>query len=208
MTDGVRSTRHAGRMLRQQELPVSLSTSAPTGAGRARWRTAVAGVLAKSSPGANRPNSGPNPSGCSTPPPTKASRSGRSTPRSTSCRNRRCPATGPSSAVATPIRDVIPGWKVAEAFPAPGATGRRATAMRRCWTRSPTGSARCCSGSGSPAWRRQLDRLLEGVYLSWRRSSSMPAPTTRRPATRCWRWWPRRNPTSAQRCRSTWAPTR
>ena len=40
------------------------------------------------------------------------------------------------------LRDVKSGWKVVEAFPSAGAAGSRRP-TRRCWARSATGSARC-----------------------------------------------------------------
>ena len=68
--------------------------------------------------GATPTNWGQSPSGCWKPRPTRASRSGRSTPRSTSCRSRRCRVSGPTCVAAMRLRDVKSGWKVAEAIPA------------------------------------------------------------------------------------------
>ena len=152
-------------MLRKQELPVSSRcdpADSGTGAGplaqRGRRcagqehpaRHRAFGRRARTAAGHRRP--------------TRASRSGRSTPRWTRCPSRRCPASGPSPAAATHSRREV-RLEGRRGFPAPGAAVAAGRQRRGAGGAHRRASARWCCGSGTPACAGQLDRLLEGVFL-------------------------------------------
>ena len=86
---------------------------------RARWREAVAGVLAKSTRRevADLPA---EPERLLDTPTYEGFPVRRSTPRWTRSRRRRCPVNWPFTRGGDATRDVLSGWKVAETFPAPG----------------------------------------------------------------------------------------
>ena len=106
----------------------------------------------------------PSPNACSTRPPTKASRSVRSTRRWIRSLRPRCPASGRSPAAGTAPAMCCRGgasWRRSRA------RGRRpATATPRCCPRCPTGSAGWCCGLAPAAHAAgDVDRRLEGVFL-------------------------------------------
>ncbi|BBY66658.1 methylmalonyl-CoA mutase small subunit [Mycolicibacterium helvum] len=148
-------------MLRQQELPVSVEVEE----ARARWRTAVAGVLAKSSrkDPADLPAEpetlldSPTYEGFSIRPLYTALDALPEPP---------LPGTWPFVRGADARRDVVSGWKVAEVFPAPDFTAAVADGNAVVLGALGDGVSalmlRVGDNGVAPA---DLDRLLEGVYL-------------------------------------------
>ncbi|MBI3693141.1 MAG: methylmalonyl-CoA mutase small subunit [Mycolicibacterium aromaticivorans] len=148
-------------MLRQQELPVSVEVEE----GRARWRTGVAGVLAKSS----RKDPADLPAeperlldsatyeGFAIRPLYTALDTLPEAP---------LPGTWPFVRGSDAHRDVIAGWKVAEVFPGPGFSGQVADGNAAVLGALGDGvSALVLRVGDSGVAPADLDRLLEGVFL-------------------------------------------
>ncbi|OYN80746.1 methylmalonyl-CoA mutase small subunit [Mycolicibacterium sphagni] len=148
-------------MLRQQELPVSVEVEE----ARARWRTAVAGVLAKSS--RKDPADLPAEPETLLESPTYEGFSIR--PLYTSLDTlpeSSLPGTWPFVRGADAHRDVVAGWKVAEVFPGPGFTGAVADGNSVVLGALGDGvSALVLRVGETGVAAADLDRLLEGVYL-------------------------------------------
>lgn len=146
-------------MLRQQELPVSVKVDEE----RARWRTAVAGVLAKSS--RRDPADLPAEPERLLDSPTYEGFAIR--PLYTSLDELPeppLPGTWPFVRGGDAHRDVNAGWKVAEAFPAPdAAVADGNAAVLDALTNGVSALVLRVGATGVPP--ADLDRLLEGVYL-------------------------------------------
>jgi methylmalonyl-CoA mutase len=150
-----------GCKLRQQELPVSVEVEEQ----RARWRTAVAGVLAKS----NRRE----PTELGTEPerlldsPTYEGFPVRALYTSLDALPEPpLPGTWPFVRGGDAHRDVIAGWKVAECFPAPGLSGTVADGNAAVLDALADGvSALVLRVGPDGVAAADVDRLLEGVLL-------------------------------------------
>jgi methylmalonyl-CoA mutase len=153
-------------MVRQQEPPVSVEVSAEPAdleQGRARWRTAVAGVLAKSSRRADTDVSeiGPEPERLLDTP-TYEGFAVRALYSALDARPEPpLPGQWPFVRGADALRDVTAGWKVAEAFPAHGA--RDNAAVRAALNDGVSALVLRVGGSGVAP--EGLAPLLDGVYL-------------------------------------------
>lgn len=148
-------------MLRQQELPVSVEVDE----GRTRWRTAVAGVLAKSS----RKDPAELPSEPETLLNSTTYEGFPIRPLYTSLDELPelpLPGVWPFVRGADAHRDVVAGWKVAEAFPGPDFTGAVADGNAAVLGALADGvSALVLRVGETGIAAADLDRLLEGVYL-------------------------------------------
>jgi len=150
-----------GCKLRQQELPVSVEVEEQ----RARWRTAVAGVLAKSSrrepaelgPEPERQLDSPTYEGF----PIRALYTVLD-----ALPEPPLPGIWPFVRGGDAHRDVITGWKVAESFPAPDYSGAMADGNAAVLDALAGGvSALVLRVGGTGVAAADVDRLLEGVYL-------------------------------------------
>ena len=177
--------------------------------GRARWRTAVAGVLAKSTrrdPAelAAEPEQlleTPTYEGFAIRPLYTALDELPEPP---------LPGQWPFMRGGDALRDVKSGWKVAEAFPQPRPACGRGRQRARCWPRSTEGVSALLLRVGESGVRpAELERLLEGVFLSmapvildagadYLAAADADAGAGGRVEA----------DQRATRCRSTWAPTR
>ena len=87
-------------------------------------------------------------------------------------------------------RDVLSGWRVMETFPGPGeAAGEGNATVLSALSDGVSGLVLRVGAGGAPAG--DLDRRWRACSWNWCRSCSMPAWTTPPPPTPCWRWWPR-----------------
>lgn len=152
-------------MLQQQELPVSVEVSGEIEASRARWRAAVAGVLAKGSrrdpadlpAEPERLLDSPTYEGFPIRPLYTALDALPEPP---------LPGSWPFVRGADADRDAIAGWKVAEGFPASDWNGEVADGNAAVLAALSDGvSALVLRAGGSGVAVADLDRLLEGVYL-------------------------------------------
>ncbi|MCV7179923.1 methylmalonyl-CoA mutase small subunit [Mycolicibacterium sphagni] len=148
-------------MLRQQELPVSVEVEE----ARARWRTAVAGVLAKSSrkDPADLPAEpenlldSPTYEGFAIRPLYTALDELPESP---------LPGNWPFVRGGDAHRDVVAGWKVAEVFGGPGVSGTVADGNAAVLSALGDGvSALVLRVGDTGVAPADLDRLLEGVFL-------------------------------------------
>ncbi|WP_133689322.1 MULTISPECIES: methylmalonyl-CoA mutase small subunit [unclassified Mycolicibacterium] len=144
--------------LRQQELPVSVEVEE----GRARWRTAVAGVLAKSS--RKDPADLPAEPETLLDSPTYEGFPIRPLYTTLDARPESpLPGAWPFVRGADAHRDVVAGWKVAEEFGAGGAVADGNAAVLGALGDGVSALILRVGETGvAPA---DLDRLLEGVYL-------------------------------------------
>lgn len=147
----------------EQELPVSVAQERDLEQGRARWRTAVAEVLAKG----GRPDT-----------PDAAAEPERQLDSPTyegfgvhplytaldALPEQPLPGDWPFVRGADPHRDVRSGWKVAEEFPEPRCTGADANAAVLSALVDGVSALVLRVGADGVA-PAELDRLLEGVYL-------------------------------------------
>ena len=150
-----------GCKLRQQELPVSVEVEEQ----RARWRTAVAGVLAKSS--RREPAElGPEPERLLDSPTYEGFPIRALYTALDALPEVPLPGTWPFVRGGDAHRDVIAGWKVAESFPAPDYSGTVADGNAAVLDALADGvSALVLRVGPSGVAAADLDRLLEGVYL-------------------------------------------
>ena len=156
-------------------------------ADRARWRTAVAQVLAKSA--GRDGGSAAEPGGCWIRPPTKASRSVRSTPAWTRRRSTAARAMAVRAGQRRAARRQV-GWRVAEEFPTGQslvADGNGAVVVALTEGVSALVLRVGQPGGVAPV---ELDRLLEVSSSTWCRSFSMRARITSQRPMRCWRCSP------------------
>ena len=79
--------------------------------------------------------------------------------------SRRCPVSGRTCAAADALRDVKTGWKVVEVFPSAGAAVAETNAAVLAALGEGVSALQLRVGESGAA-PDQLDRLLEGVYLS------------------------------------------
>jgi len=151
----------ACHMLRQQELPVSVEVVQD----RARWRTAVAGVLAKG--GRRDPSDLPAEPERLLDSPTYEGFPIRALYTTLDALPEPpLPGDWPFVRGGDAGRDVVAGWKVAEAFPPAGWNGAVAEANAAVLAALGDGvSALVLRVGGSGVAPGDLDRLLEGVYL-------------------------------------------
>jgi methylmalonyl-CoA mutase len=148
--------------LRQQELPVSLQGSSAVETDRARWRSAVAGVLAKSTRRDPADLAGEPERLLDSPTyegfpvrPLYTSLDALAEPP--------LPGQWPFVRGGDALRDVNSGWKVAEAFPAGGPVTDGNSAVLSALSDGVSALVLRVGESGvAPA---ELDRLLEGVLL-------------------------------------------
>nr|WP_163807479.1 methylmalonyl-CoA mutase small subunit [Mycolicibacterium anyangense] len=149
-------------MLRQQEWPVSVKVDEE----RARWRTAVAGVLAKSSrrDPADLP---PEPERLLESPTYEGFAIRALYTSLDELPEAPLPGAWPFVRGGDARRDVIAGWKVAEAFPATGANAGTVTdgnaAVLSALADGVSALVLRVGDAGVAA--ADIDRLLEGVYL-------------------------------------------
>lgn len=128
--------------------------------GRARWRTAVAGVLAKSTR-RDAEDLGPEPERLLDTPTYEGFPIRALYTSFDALPEQALPGDWPYVRGADALRDVSSGWKVAEAFPSNGADGN--AALLAALTDGVGALVLRVGASGvAPA---QLGRLLEGVYL-------------------------------------------
>jgi methylmalonyl-CoA mutase len=152
-------------MLRQQEPPVSVDVSAePAGLaeGRARWRTAVAAVLAK---GRDARELGGEPERTLDTPTYEGFAIRALYTALDELPEPPLPGEWPFVRGADGLRDVNSGWKVAEAFPGNGqvSAGEGNGAVLVALTEGVSALVlRLGQGGVAPS---EVDRLLEGVYL-------------------------------------------
>jgi methylmalonyl-CoA mutase len=150
-------------MLRQQEPPVSVEVSpepADPVQGRARWRTAVGGVLAKSTR-RDAKDLGPEPERLLDTPTYEGFAIRALYTAFDALPEPAPPGDWPYLRGADILRDVNSGWKVAEAFPSNGADGNAAvlTAL------SEGVSALVLRVGQSGVAPAQLEQLIAGAYL-------------------------------------------
>jgi methylmalonyl-CoA mutase len=150
-------------MLRQQEPPVSVGVSpepADPVQGRARWRTAVGGVLAKSTR-RDAKDLGPEPERLLDTPTYEGFAIRALYTAFDALPEPAPPGDWPYLRGADILRDVNSGWKVAEAFPSNGADGNAAvlTAL------SEGVSALVLRVGQSGVAPAQLEQLIAGAYL-------------------------------------------
>ncbi|MGY4708714.1 methylmalonyl-CoA mutase small subunit [Mycolicibacterium sp. CBM1] len=152
-------------MLRQQELPVSVEVSDDVEEARARWRGAVAGVLAKSS----RRDVADLPA---EPEQLLESPTYEGFPIRAlytvldALPEPPLPGTWPFVRGGDAHRDAVAGWKVADVFPAAGFTGAVADGNAVVLGALADGvSALVLRVGATGVAPGELDRLLEGVYL-------------------------------------------
>ena len=150
-----------GCKLRQQELPVSVEVEEQ----RARWRTAVAGVLAKS--GRRDPAElGAEPERLLDSPTYEGFPIRALYTALDALPEPPLPGTWPFVRGGDAHRDVIAGWKVAEPFPAPGYGGAVTDGNAAVLAALADGvSALVLRVGRAGVAAADLDRLLEGVYL-------------------------------------------
>jgi methylmalonyl-CoA mutase len=150
-----------GCKLRQQEFPVSVEVEEQ----RARWRTAVAGVLAKSS--RREPAElGPEPERLLDSPTYEGFPIRALYTALDALPEPPLPGTWPFVRGGDAYRDVIAGWKVAESFPAPDYSGAVADGNAAVLDALAGGvSALVLRVGGTGVAPAEVDRLLEGVYL-------------------------------------------
>jgi methylmalonyl-CoA mutase len=145
-------------MLRQQELPVSVEVEE----GRARWRTAVAGVLAKSS----RKDPADLPAEPETLLDSPTYEGFEIRPLYTALDElpeSPLPGTWPFVRGGDAHRDVVAGWKVAETFGASGTVADGNAAVLSALSDGVSALVLRVGDAGvAPA---DLDRLLEGVFI-------------------------------------------
>ena len=128
------------------------------------------------------------PSGCWTRRPTRASRSARSTPSSTRCPSRRCPAVAVRARRRRAARrQVRLEGRRGVSRPWTGFGGRR----KRCGAVG-ADRGRQRAGAAGRAQRARARTNSTGCSRvcssNWSRWCSMRAPTSPPPPTRCWRW--------------------
>lgn len=131
--------------------------------GRARWRTAVAGVLAKSTGRDDKEPKelGPEPERLLDTPTYEGFAIRALYTAFDALPEPALPGEWPFVRGADALRDVNAGWKVAEAFPTNGADGN--AAVRAALTDGASALELRVGVAGVPA--AQLDQLLAGVYL-------------------------------------------
>ena len=181
--------------------------------GRARWRTAVAGVLAKSTKqeASDVEALGPEPEQMLETPTYEAVAIRALYTALDELPEPPLPGEWPFLRGGDALRDVKSGWKVAEAIPANRVAGVAAedvnsavlAALGRGRQRAaaPGGGVRVLPGAAGEGVR---GRLPEHGAGDSRRRRRLPRP----PARCCWSWWAASTTTSAPSCRSTWAPIR
>jgi methylmalonyl-CoA mutase len=163
----VAGQRKGYHLLRQKEPPVSVDASADSVHARARWRTAVAGVLAKSTrrdpddlgPEPERLLASPTYQGFPIRPLYTALDTLPEPP---------LPGEWPYLRGGDALRDVRSGWKVAEAFPAqpvPGVAAGDVNAAVLAALGEGVSALLIRVGESGVA-PNQLEKVLEGVYLS------------------------------------------
>lgn len=165
-------------MLRQREPPVSVQVPAELEQARARWRTAVAAVLAKSmcrDPDELGLETGGEPERLLETPAEGAAGPDGITIRALytafdALPQRPLPGQWPYVRGADALRDVNAGWKVAEVFPANGAgangnasAGETNGALLRALTEGVSAlRLRVGPGAVSPT---DMDQVFDGIYL-------------------------------------------